>query len=257
MAEYDMPIEEQIKVLVKEFRSFKESVETRFDSIDTKLTTVDAKVTTLDTKVTTLDTKVTTLDAKVTTLDAKVTTLDAKVTTLDAKVASLDTSVTTLDTKVTTLDSKIDKVQVLLEDTNAIAKLGLEGLQGLRESTDAKFAAAAKTNGEQTDLLKSVLVHVRKRVERLEGPKRRRRPEFVFPAPSRFVAVFHVLADERREAVAGFGELLHVLDPGRAGLGIAEVIDPAGREFHVDGVFLDVEREDAVLFRVPTVGRHC
>jgi chromosome segregation ATPase len=155
MAEYDMPVEEQIKVLVKEFRSFKESVETRFDSIDTKLTTVDTKVTTLDTKV---------------------TTLDAKVTTLDAKVASLDTSVTTLDTKVTTLDSKIDKVQLLLEDTNAIAKLGLEGLQGLRESTDAKFAAAAKTNGEQTDLLKSVLVHVRKRVEHLERPKRRRRP---------------------------------------------------------------------------------
>jgi len=140
MAEYDMPIEEQIKVLVKEFRTFKESVGTRFDSIDTKLTTVDVKV----------------------------TTLDAKVTTLDAKVASLDTS-------VTTLDSKIDKVQVLLEDTNAIAKLGLEGLQGLRESTDAKFAAAAKTNAEQTDLLKSVLVHVRKRVEGLERPKHRRR----------------------------------------------------------------------------------
>jgi len=131
MAEYDMPVEEQIKVLVKEFRSFKESVGTRFDSIDTKLTT-----------------------------------LDTKVTTLDAKVASLDTS-------VTTLDSKIDKVQVLLEDTNAIAKLGLEGLQGLRESTDAKFAAAAKTNAGQTDLLKTVLVHVRKRVEGLERPKRR------------------------------------------------------------------------------------
>ena len=103
MPEYDMPIEEQIKVLVKEFRrTFKESVETRFDSVDTKLTTVDNKV-------------------------------------------------TTLDTKVTTLDSKIDKVQVLLEDTHAIAKLGLEGVKGLRESTDEKFAAAAKTNAEQTE----------------------------------------------------------------------------------------------------------
>jgi predicted nuclease with TOPRIM domain len=143
MPEYDMPIEEQIKVLVKEFRTFKESVETRFDSIDTKLTTVDTKVTILDTKV-----------------------------------ANLDTKVTTLDTTVTTLNTKIDKVQVLLEDTHAIAKLGLEGLEGLRESTDAKFAAAAKTLGEQTGLLNSVLVHVRNRVDRIERPaaKGRRRP---------------------------------------------------------------------------------
>jgi len=142
MPEYDMPTEEQIKVLVKEFRNFKESmegfkesmdtfkesVETRFDSIDTKLSTVDAKV-------------------------------------------------TTLDSKVTTLDTKIDKVQFLLEDTRAIAKLGLEGLQGLRESTDAKFAAATKINGEQVGLLNSVLVHVRNRVDRVERPpaKGRRR----------------------------------------------------------------------------------
>ena len=86
MAEYDMPIEEQIKVLVKEFRSFKESVETRFDSLDTKLTTVDTK-------------------------------------------------------------------------------------------SDKEFAAAAKTNGEHTGLLNSVLVHVRNRVERIERPvaKGRRR----------------------------------------------------------------------------------
>jgi hypothetical protein len=120
MREYDMPIEEQIKVLVKEVRTFKESVETRFDSIDAKLTTVD--------------------------------------------------------TRITTVDTKIDKMRVLLEDTHAIAKLGLEGLQGLRESTDARFDAAAKSNAEQTDLLKSVLVHVRKRIERVEPPKRRRRP---------------------------------------------------------------------------------
>jgi len=157
MPEYDMPIEEQIKVLVREFRGLKESVETRFDSIDTKLTTVDNKVTTLD---------------------ARVTTLDAKVTTLDGKVVTLDTKVMTLDSTAMTLGTKIDKVQILLEDTHAIAKLGLEGLQGLRESTDAKFAAAAKTCGEQTGLLNSVLVHVRNRVDRIERPaaKGRRRP---------------------------------------------------------------------------------
>jgi hypothetical protein len=120
MPEYDMPIEEQIKVLVKEFRSFKESVETRFDSIDTRFDSVDARL--------------------------------------------------------TTVDRKLDKVQVMLEDTHAVAKLGLKGLQGLRESTDAKFAAASKTLGEHTGLLNSVLVHVRNRVDRIERPKGRRRP---------------------------------------------------------------------------------
>ena len=119
MREYDMPIEEQIKVLVKEFRGLKESMETRFDSVDRRFDSIDAKLTSVDTK--------------------------------------------------------IDKVQVLLEDTRSIAKLGLEGVEALRESTDAEFAAAAKTNAEQTDLLKSHLVHFRKRVEHLERPKRGRR----------------------------------------------------------------------------------
>jgi hypothetical protein len=37
MPEYDMSIEEQIKLLVKEFRTFKESADTRFDSIEMTL----------------------------------------------------------------------------------------------------------------------------------------------------------------------------------------------------------------------------
>jgi hypothetical protein len=40
---------------------------------------------------------------------------------------------------------------------------------------DEKFEATAKTSADQTDLLKSVVVHVRKRVEVLERPKPRRR----------------------------------------------------------------------------------
>jgi predicted nuclease with TOPRIM domain len=149
MPEYDMPSEEQIKVLVKEFRNFKESMETFKESMETFKESVDTRFDSIDTKL---------------------TTVDAKVTTLDTKVA-------TLDIKVTTLDTKIDRVQVMLEDTHAIAKLGLEGLEGLRESMDAKFEAAAKAKGEQTALLNSVLVHVRNRVERVERPaaKGRRR----------------------------------------------------------------------------------
>ncbi len=116
MPEYDMPIEEQIKLLVKEFQTFK----TTMDSFGTRMDSFDAKL--------------------------------------------------------TTVDRKIDKVQVLLEDTHAIGKLGLEGLQGLRESTEERFASAAKTNAEQTGLLKSVVVHIRTRVDRVEQPKGRRRP---------------------------------------------------------------------------------
>lgn len=132
MPEYDMPLEEQVKLLVREFKTFKGSIETKFDSIDARFDSIDAKLTTVDAKL------------------------------------------TTVDTKLTTVDAKVDKVQILLEHTHAVAKLGLEGLQGLRESTDEKFAAAAKTNAEQTDLLKSLILHVRKRVERVERPKRRR-----------------------------------------------------------------------------------
>jgi hypothetical protein len=107
MAEYDMPIEEQIKQLAREFKTF-----------GSKLDTVDRKV--------------------------------------DA------------------VDRKVDKVQILLEQTHSVATLGLEGLQGLRESMDEKFESAATHNDEQTELLKSLVVHVRKRVERIEPSKRRR-----------------------------------------------------------------------------------
>ena len=64
---------------------------------------------------------------------------------------------------------------VRLDDTHAVAKLGLEGLEGLRESMDAKFEAAAKSSADQMGLLKSVLVHVRQRVDASDRPGARRR----------------------------------------------------------------------------------
>ena len=149
MPEYDMPTEEQIKVLVKEFRNFKGSMESFKESMETFK------------------------DSMETFKDSMETFKESVETRFD----SIDTKLSTVDAKVTTLDTKIDKIQVLLDDTRAVAKLGLEGLQGLRESTDAKFAAATKINGEQVGLLNSVLVHVRNRVERVERPpaKGRRR----------------------------------------------------------------------------------
>ena len=112
MAEYEMPIEEQIKLLAKEMRAGFKAVEERFDNVDARFDKVDARLETL---------------------------------------------------------------QMLGEETKAIAKRGLEGIEGLRESTDAKFEDARKASAEQTQLLKSLFVHVRKRVEVIERPKTRRR----------------------------------------------------------------------------------
>ena len=85
---------------------------------------------------------------------------------MDQKFGALENKFDTLDKNVT---SKFDKIMVRLDETHAMAKLGLEGLEGLRESMDAKFEAAAKTSGDQTGLLNSVLVHVRQRVDARTG----------------------------------------------------------------------------------------
>ena len=54
-----------------------------------------------------------------------------------------------------------------------LAKLGLEALEGLRASNDKAHLQMQRDHDKQIDLLKSLGVHVRKRVERLERPKRR------------------------------------------------------------------------------------
>ena len=140
MTQYEMPMEEQIKLLVKKVSSLDE----KFDALDEKFDGIDKK-----------------FDA----MDKKFDAVDKKFDAVDKKFDAMDQK----------LDTKFGEVMVRLDSTHAIAKLGLEGLQGLRESMDDKFAAAAKKSAEQTDLLKSVLVHVRKRVDVLERPKPRRR----------------------------------------------------------------------------------
>ena len=120
MAEYDMPIEEQVKSIAKELRVLSETMRSGFAGIDKRFDGVDKR--------------------------------------FDG------------------VDNRLDKLQLLGEQTNAIARLSLEGIEGLRESTNAKFAEAAKTNSEQTELLKSLFVHVRKRVDVIE-PKVLQRPK--------------------------------------------------------------------------------
>ena len=133
MREYEMSMEEEIKLLVKKI----DSLDKRFDAVDEKFDAMDKR------------------------FDA----MDQKFGTLEGKFGVLDENVT----------SKFDQLMVRLDDTHAVAKLGLEGLEGLRESMDAKFEAAAKTSADQMGLLKSVLVHVRQRVDVSDRPGARRR----------------------------------------------------------------------------------
>jgi hypothetical protein len=67
-----------------------------------------------------------------------------------------------------------EQIKLLSKKLDSLDR-SLEGLQGLRESMDAKFEAAAKNNADQMGLLKSVLVHVRQRVDAPERPGARRR----------------------------------------------------------------------------------
>ena len=147
MREYEMSMEEEIKLLVKKI----DGLDKRFDAVDEKFDGIDKKFDAIDKKFDAMDKKFDAVDKKFDAVDKKFDAMDQK------------------------LDTKFSEVMIRLDETNAIAKLGLEGLQGLRESMDDKFAAAAKKSAEQTDLLKSVLVHVGKRVDVLERPKPRRR----------------------------------------------------------------------------------
>jgi len=133
MREYEMSMEEEIKLLVKKV----DSLDKRFDAVDDKFVAIDKK------------------------FDA----MDQKFDAMDQKFDTLDKNVT----------SKFGQIMVRLDETHAVAKLGLEGLEGLRESMDAKFEAAAKNSADQMGLLKSVLVHVRQRVDASDRPGTRRR----------------------------------------------------------------------------------
>ena len=105
-------------------------------------------------------------------MEEEIKQLVKTVASLDKRFDSIEAKFDTLDKNVT---SKFGQIMVRLDETHAVAKLGLEGLEGLRESMDAKFEAATKNSADQMGLLKSVLVHVRQRVDASDRPGTRRR----------------------------------------------------------------------------------
>jgi predicted nuclease with TOPRIM domain len=165
MREYEMSMEQQIKLLVKKV----DSLDKRFDAVDEKFDAMDKKFTS---KFDAMDQRFDMMDQKFDVIDQKFDAIDHKFDTMGQKFGALENKVEVLDRNNT---SKFAQIMVRLDETHAVAKLGLEGLEGLRESTDAKFEAAAKNSADQMGLLKSVLVHVRQRVDATDRPGARRR----------------------------------------------------------------------------------
>ena len=152
MAEYEMPIEEQVKSIAKELRGLSEAMREAFETVDKSFGAVEKR------------------------FDA----VDQKFDAVDQRFDAVDKKIDGVDRRFDAVDKRLDKLQMLGEETKAIAKLGLEGIESFRESTDAKFAETAKINAAQTELLTSLSVHLRKRVEVVERkaiarPKTRRR----------------------------------------------------------------------------------
>jgi methyl-accepting chemotaxis protein len=115
------------------------------------------------------------MDARFDSMDARFDSMDARFDSMDARFDSMGAKVNSVSAKVDSIDTTLGSVLMSLDETRQIAKLGLEAVQGLRESNDKAHAEMRRDHDKQTDLLKSVLVHVRKRVERVERPKPRRR----------------------------------------------------------------------------------
>ena len=171
MAKRDMAIEKQLDFLVEKFGTF----ETKLNALDARFSTLDAKIDTVDKKVDGVDAQVGALATRVGALETGISGLKAHVSTLDSNVSSLGSAVGKLDARMGTVEKKVDKLQVTGEHTQELVKLSLEGLEGLRESTAAGFTTMAKDHSDQIDLHKTTLVHLRKRVQRVERRKPRSR----------------------------------------------------------------------------------
>jgi chromosome segregation ATPase len=118
---------------------------------------------------------VTTLDSSAAETKQQIGRLEAHIGTLNGNVGALGSAIGKMDARLGNVEKKVDKLQITSDDTRDMVKLGLEGLEGLRESTAADFKKMSKEHDEQIDLLKITLSHVRKRVARVERRKPRSR----------------------------------------------------------------------------------
>jgi len=171
MAKRNMAIEKQLDFLVEKFGTF----ETKLNALDTKVDTVDKKVDGVDAKVDALGVRVGALETGLAAVETGLNSVKAHVGTLDSNVSSLGSAVGKLDARMGTVEKKVDRLMVTGERTQDLVELSLEGLAGLRETTAAGFKTMAEEHAEQIGLHKTTLLHLRKRVERVERRKPRSR----------------------------------------------------------------------------------
>jgi len=158
MPEYEMPVEEQLKILVRKFAAFEVTLEKRFDGVDKRLDRIDGR----------LDN----IDGRLDRVDGRLDKVESRLDGIDSRLDGIDSRLDGIDSRLDGVDSRLDRIEIRLDDTHAIAKMGLEAVDALRDSTNQKFAAAEKRQKEQTELIKTVIVHVRKRVEVVERRRR-------------------------------------------------------------------------------------
>jgi chromosome segregation ATPase len=160
MPEYEMPVDEQLKILVRKFTAFEGSIHERFDKVDVRLEKIDAR----------LDR----VDVRLDNIDVRLDNIDGRLDNIDERLDNVDVRLDGVDSRLDKAETRIDRIEIRLDETHAIAKRGLEAVDGLRESIDQKSVAADKKQNQQLELLKTVIVHVRKRVEVVDRPGRRR-----------------------------------------------------------------------------------
>jgi hypothetical protein len=65
-------------------------------------------------------------------------------------------------------EERFDRIDVQFEETRGLIRLSLEGLAGLRDTTERGFGDVRRENNENRTLLEEAVKHVRRRVERVE-----------------------------------------------------------------------------------------
>jgi hypothetical protein len=112
-------------------------------------------------------------------VEKKIELLAEKIDALTVKTDALTVKTDGLTSDLGGIRSDLDqlsaKVFVGFEESHRLMKVSLEGLGALRETTDARFDTMSDEHAKQFDLLTKFGVHLRRRVERIDPPPRRRR----------------------------------------------------------------------------------
>jgi hypothetical protein len=112
-------------------------------------------------------------------VEKQIELLAEKIDALTVKTDALTVKTDDLTSDVGGIRSDLDqlsaKVSVGFEESHRLMKVGFEGLGALRETTDARFDSMSDEHAKQFDLLTKFGVHLRRRVERIDPPPRRRR----------------------------------------------------------------------------------